>query len=177
MDGAVVDIARVHCFGSHSARSPMENSLPATDSVSANLATSTIDPAAPSIVPELPGLKLSDSIIAAEPRDLPARCPPQRPIARRITERLILGVAALALYGAWIWIPDGAHRTTPALRGRIGSPEEIAPKSTAAITAPEPKAMPDWFSPQLLYMPTWTPPPSVPLRTEVPLPMPRPTRP
>jgi hypothetical protein len=142
----------------------MENSTPASETVSSNPAVSIVE-AAPPIVPELPGLTPADSILAVEePEALRILRAPRRSIARRITERLILGVAALALYGAWAWIPDESPRATisPALRGTTGSPEVNAPtETTGAITAaasnPRP---PSWFSPDILYVPSWAPSPS-----------------
>ena len=158
-------------------RRSMDDSPQTSESVSANPAASPIDVAAPSVMPELPRVTRSDAIISVEPRVLRILLPAPRSIGRRITERLILGVAALALCAAWIWLSPEAPRKPQVLRGTL-EPEEIAPaESTAAITAPESKPTPPpWFSPQLQYVPTWMPPPSAAPRSGVPLPMPRPTR-
>jgi hypothetical protein len=133
--------------------------------------------AAPSSVPELPGVTRSEVAIAVEPRVLDTLRSAQRSAARRITERLTLGVAALALYAAWVWLPSEGPRETQVLRGTI-RPEGIAPgEIPAATTAPASNlSPPPWFSPQLLYVPTWTPPASDAPRPGVPLPLPRPTR-
>jgi hypothetical protein len=133
--------------------------------------------AAPASVPELPGVTRSEAVIAVESRVLDTLRSAQRSAARRITERLTLGVAALALYAAWVWLPSEGPRETQVLRGTI-RPEGIAPpETTAAITAPASNlSPPPWFSPQLLYVPTWIPPPSDAPRAAVPLPLPRPTR-
>jgi hypothetical protein len=153
----------------------MDDSPQAIEVVSTSPAA--ISSAAPSIVPELPGVTRSEAVLAVEPRVLDTLCSAPRSVARRITERLMLGVAALALYAAWAWLPSEGPRETQVLRSTI-RPEEIAPgETTAAITAaasnPSP---PSWFSPQLLYVPTWMPPPADALRGGVPLPLPRPTR-
>jgi hypothetical protein len=135
-----------------------------------------IGSAAPSNVPELPGVTRSEAVIAVEPRVLDT-LRARRSVARRITERLMLGVAALALYAAWVWLPSEGPRETQVLRGAI-RPEEFAPaESTAAITAPVSNPTPPlWFSSQLLYVPTWMPARSGTPGADVPLPMPRPTR-
>ena len=136
-----------------------------------------IGSAAPSIVPELPGVTRSEAVIAVEPKVLDTRRSAPRSAARRITERLMLGVAALALYAAWVWLPSEGPRETQVLRGTIRPGEIASGETTAAITAPasNPSPLP-WFSPQLLYIPTWMPPPSGALRGGVPLPLPRPSR-
>jgi hypothetical protein len=153
----------------------MRNSQPPGDLATADLPGSTTVPAAPSIVPELPGVTYSDSVIAVEPRVSRALRSPPRSIARRITERLILGVALLALYAVWIWIPPETPRTTQVLRGTLEPEEIVRPESTAAIKAPASKPTPPpWFSPQLLYVPAWMPAPLATPRAQVPLHMARP---
>jgi hypothetical protein len=153
----------------------MDDSPQAGELVSANPAA--IDSAVQTSLPKLPGVTRLDAIVAVEPRVLRVLRPVPRSIARRITERLMLGVAALALYAASVWVPPEGPREIQVLRGAI-RPEEIAPaESTGSITAPASKSTPPlWFSPQLLYVPTSMPPPSDPLRAGVPLPLPRPTR-
>jgi hypothetical protein len=132
----------------------MEDSLQASYPAGANHAALAIDSAAPPIVPELPRVIRSDAIIAVEPRVSRTLRSQPRSIARRITERIVFAVVALALYAAWIRIPPEAPRMTQVLRGTIG-PEEIAPaETTAAIPAHASKPIPPpWFSPQLLYQP------------------------
>jgi hypothetical protein len=133
--------------------------------------------AAPSIVPELLGVTRSEVAVAVEPNVLDTLRSAQRSVARRITERLTLGVAALALYGAWVWLPSEGPRETQVLRGTIRPGKIASGETTAAITAPASNpSPPPWFSPQLLYIPTWMPPPSGALRGGVPLPLPRPSR-
>jgi hypothetical protein len=61
--------------------------------------------------------------------------------------RLTLGIAALALYAAWVWLPTEAPRAPEVLRGSLG-PEDAPAEATAAITAPGSKLIPPpWFSP------------------------------
>jgi hypothetical protein len=153
----------------------MDDSPQAGELISAS--PGAIGSAAPSIVPELPGVARSEAVIAIEPRVLDTLRSAPRSVARRITERLMLGVAALALYAAWVWLSSEGPRQTQVLRGTI-RPEEIAPReTTAAITAPASNpSPPPWFSPQLFYVPSWMPPPSDAVRAGVPLPLPRPTR-
>jgi hypothetical protein len=153
----------------------MGNSQPPSDLATADLPGSKTVPASASIVPDLPGVTYSDSVIAVEPRVSATLRSPPRSIVRRITERLILGVALLVLYAAWIWIPPETPRTTQVLRGTLEPEEIVRPESTAAVTAPASKPTPPpWFSPQLLYVPTWMPAPPAAPRTQVPLPMARP---
>jgi hypothetical protein len=130
--------------------------------------------AAPSILPELPGVTRSEAV---EPRVLDTLRSTPRSVARRITERLMLGGAALALYAAWVWLPSEGPRETQVLRGTIRLEGIAPPETTAATTAPASNpSPPPWFSPQLLYVPTWMTPPADALRGGVPLPLPRPTR-
>jgi len=154
--------------------SPMENSQPPSDLATANFPASTTNATAPSIVPELPGVTYADSVIAVvEPSVSRTLRSPPRSVARRVAERFVLGVAALALYVAWIWILPDAARETPVLRGTT----EPAESSTASIPArASQQTPPPWFSPQLLYIPTRMPPPSPSPPAGVPLPMPRPGR-
>jgi hypothetical protein len=150
----------------------MENSPLDIDSVSTSSAASIDAAAAPSIVPELPSITPADSILAVDLESFPILRAPRRSMARRITERLILGVAALALYGTWVLIPDESPRATisPALRGTTGSPEVNSPTETtgAITTAASNPSPPSWFSPDILYVPSWTPPASSPARAEAP---------
>jgi hypothetical protein len=156
----------------------MENSQPPSDLATANFPASTTNAAAPSIVPELPGVTYSESVIAAvDPTVSRTLRSPPRSVARRVTERLVLGVAALAFYVAWIWILPDAPRETPVLRGTTEPAEIVSDASTASISArASQQSPPPWFSPQLLYIPTWMPPPSPSPSAGVPLPMPRPSR-
>jgi hypothetical protein len=158
--------------------SPMENSQPPSDLATVNFPASTTDPTAPSIVPELPGVLYSESVIAvvAPSTSRTVRSPP-RSVALRVTERFVLGVAALALYVAWIWVLPEAPRETPVLRPTTEPAEIVPDASTASIPARAPQQTPPpWFSPQLLYIPTWMPTPSPSPPAGVPLPMPRPSR-
>src|SRR5258708_33124147 len=111
----------------------MDSSAQTSEPASSDAPAPTIEPAAPSILPELPRLAYSDSI-AVEPRVLRTLGHPRRSVARRVTERLVLGVAALVFFAALIWSPNEAP--TQVLRGTIGSPEEMPTgSSTAAIGA------------------------------------------
>jgi len=103
---------------------------------------------------------------------------PRRSLGRRVTERLILGVAALLLYAAVTLIPFEMPRSTVVLRDTIDSNEQIpTADTTAAIAAPpSTPAAPSWLSPNLLYVPPWPPQSPVPPKAEVPLPLERPTR-
>jgi hypothetical protein len=156
----------------------MENPQPPSDLTTANSPASTTNATAHSIVPELPGVTYSDSVIAVvDPSVSRTLRSPPRSVARRVTERLVLGLAALALYAAWIWILPDAARETPVLRGTTEPAEIVPDASTASIPArASQQTPPPWFSPQLLYIPTWMPPPSPSPPAGVPLPMPRPSR-
>jgi hypothetical protein len=137
--------------------------------------SAAIESAAAPVPPKLPGVTRTDAIVAPEPRVLRILRPAPRSIVRRVTERLMLGVVALALYAAWFWSSLETTPETQVLRGTI-RPDEIAPAGVTIPTpAPQPNS-PSWFSPQLLYVPTWTPAPSDAPRANVPLPTPRPTR-
>jgi hypothetical protein len=127
-------------------------------------------------VPELPSVTFSDAITFVEPRVLQDLLPARRSFARRITERLILGIAALASYAALVGLPTESPHAPQTLRGALEA-EEIAPaESTAAITTYGSRVTPPpWFSPQLLYVPSWMPPPAGAPQLRAPLPAPRPT--
>jgi hypothetical protein len=150
----------------------MENSRPQSDLATAHFPASTTDPTAPSIVPELPGVTYSDSVIAVvEPIVSRTLRSPPRSVARRVAARFVLGVAASALYVAWIRTLSEAPRETPVLRGTT-EPAKLEPAvSTAAIPARAlQQTPPPWFSPQLLYVPTWMPASSDAPRAGVPCP-------
>jgi hypothetical protein len=135
-------------------------------------------PAAPTMggVPELPSLTFSDVITFVEPRFLRYLLPARRSFSRRITERLILGIAALASYAALIWLPAEAPRAPQTLRGALEATEIAPADSTAAITSYGSRATPPpWFSPQLLYVPSWMPPPAGAPQLRAPLRAPRST--
>jgi hypothetical protein len=68
----------------------MDDSPQAGELVSANPAA--IDSAVQTSLPKLPGVTRSDAIVAVEPRVLWVLRPVPRSIARRITERLMLGL-------------------------------------------------------------------------------------
>jgi hypothetical protein len=152
---------------------------PASESVRTDPPVPIMRSLGPSIVPALPSDSRPEGTITVEPRVLRVLGPQPRSIARRISERLILGVAALALFGVWVWMAGQHPLTTNSspLRGAIASPETVAPpEPVAAITNAESKSlMPAWFSPQLLYAPTMAPSPAASPREEVPVPIPRPT--
>jgi hypothetical protein len=133
------------------------------------------EPAPASMLPELHGVTPSDSII--EPRVL-RLLRPRRSLGRRVTERLILGAAALLLYAALTLIPFEMPGSTVVLRGTIDPSEQIpSAETTAAIAAPaSTPAAPSWLSPNLLYVAPWPPQSPVLPKAEVPLPLERPTR-
>jgi len=128
----------------------------------------------PSITPSLRSHGRAEATIAVDPRVLRVLCPQPRSLVRRIAERLVLGVAALTLFGVWAWMAGQTSSTmnTLPLRGTNASPEAVAlPGPDAAITNPESKLLkPAWFSPQILYSPTMAPSATAPPRTEVPVP-------
>jgi hypothetical protein len=129
------------------------------------------EPSAPFIMPSLPSDGRAEVTVAVDPRVLRLSGPKPRSLVRRIAERLVLGVAALALFGVWVWMAGQTPSTnTSPLRGTNASPETVAlPEPDAAITNPESKSlMPAWFSPQILYSPAMAPSATTPPRTEVP---------
>jgi hypothetical protein len=128
------------------------------------------------VLRELPRVTFSDAITFVEPRVLQDLLPARRSFARRITERLILGIAALASYAALVGLPTESPQAPQTLRGALET-EKIAPaESTAAIAAYGSRATPPpWFSPQLLYVPSWTPPPAGASQMRALTPAPRPT--
>ena len=143
-------------------------------------ATSMLEAAAPSLAPELPIITAADSIGADEPRASRGSRPRRRSVARRIKERLMLGVAAIALFGAWVWLPHESSYTTSAspLADTDGPSDAMAPAEATVATSPaESKStMPVWFTPESLTLP------AVALRSSaqaaadaaIPLPAPRP---
>jgi hypothetical protein len=127
-------------------------------------------------VPELPSLTFSDVIAFVEPRVLQGLLPARRSFSRRITERLILGIAALASYAALVWLPAEAPRAPQTLRGALEAAEIAPAESKAAMTSYGSRATPPpWFSPQLLYVPSWMLPPARTPQLRAPLPEPRST--
>jgi hypothetical protein len=142
---------------------------------------SMFEAAAPSLAPELPILTAADSISADEPRVPRDLRPRRRSVARRIKERLVLGVAALALFGAWIWLaPESSYTTSasPLTDTDVPSGSIAAAEATAAISpVASNSTMPVWFSPETLRLPAVVLPPSAPSGADaaVPLPVPRPS--
>jgi hypothetical protein len=115
----------------------------------------TVSPA-PFITPSLPSDGRAGVTAAPDPRVLRPSGPQPRPLMRRIAERLVLGVATLALLGGWVWMAGQAPFTRNALllRGTNASAETVAALD-AAITNPASKSlMPAWFSSEILYSPT-----------------------
>jgi hypothetical protein len=146
------------------------------DDASQAVVNPAASPTGVGVVPELPGVTFSDAITFAEPRVLQDLLPSRRSFARRITERLILGIAALASYAALVGLPTESPQVPQTLRGALEA-QEIAPaENTAAITAHGSRATPPpWFSPQLLYVPSWMPPSSAAPQLRAPLLTPRQT--
>jgi hypothetical protein len=83
--------------------------------------------------------------VAAEPI---ARPPRLRSVARRITERLVLAIAALAVVGVGAWTVSGTQDVTNAVSERTtnASPEPASPINTTQLR-------PAWLSPEVLYGP------------------------
>jgi hypothetical protein len=154
---------------------------PTSESAGSDPPVPIMESRVPSIVPALPSDSRPEGTITVEPRVLRVLGPQPRSIARRIAGRLVLGVAALALFGVWIWMAGQTPLTTNSSppRGTIAAPETVAPpEPVAPITNAESKSlMPAWFLPQMIdnYATTITPSPAAPSRAEVPVPIPRPT--
>jgi hypothetical protein len=80
--------------------------------------------------------------------ELMAPRPRPRSVARRVTERLALAVAALAVFWAGVWIaPEPQSMTNSATaRATNAPPEPAADVNTAALR-------PAWLAPEILYGP------------------------
>jgi hypothetical protein len=138
-------------------------------------------------VADLPGVERDTPAAAVEPVIPRAR---SRPMARRVGERLALGVVVLILLGAGLWMLDGRRgRATDPVASLRGATDASRP-AAADYPADTRAAPPNWLSPQMLFAPSIAPPspppassprppsspsPSSPIpRAEVPLPLPRP---
>ena len=79
-----------------------------------------------------------DELIAPRPRS----------VVRRVTERLALAVAALAVFWVGVWITPEPQDVTKSVTARaaIAPPEPVADFSTAALR-------PAWLAPEILYGP------------------------
>jgi hypothetical protein len=86
-----------------------------------------------------------------------ARGPRRRSVARRVTERLVLGVAALGL-GAALWMTPGFQNAS----NMVSAPETTAAtQDTPQIDTTALKSMePAWFSPEILYATAIAPSPA-----------------
>jgi hypothetical protein len=84
--------------------------------------------------------------IKVEPNARPARC---RSVARRVTERLALAVAALAVVGVGAWMVPLSQDVTNAVSER---PTNASPEPASSINTTE--LRPAWLSPEILYGPT-----------------------
>jgi|SRR5215469_12750414 len=111
---------------------------------------------------------LADSVTARQERILNDLHPRQRSVARRVKKRLVLGIAALALFGLSVWIiPAEPADTTsapsadsPALHRIEKSQERIAAAKPRLATQSMAEA-PSWLQGALAV-----PPPAIPsLRT------------
>jgi hypothetical protein len=124
------------------------------------------DSTAPSIVPSLPNAFRPELTDTVDPRVL---SPQPRSVTRRVAERLVLAVAALALIGAatW-WAPD--PEDTDSASGET----TISPPSPGYDAADSGTPQPGWIVPEILFAPTIGPAPT--RRADVPLPVPRPGR-
>jgi hypothetical protein len=86
-----------------------------------------------------------------------ARAPRGRSVARRVTERLVLGIAALGL-GAAVWMTPGfqdASNTVSATEANAAT-EDTPQIDTTALKSMEPA----WLSPEILYATAIAPPPT-----------------
>jgi hypothetical protein len=83
---------------------------------------------------------------AAEPI---ARPPRLRSVARRVTERLALAVAALAVVGVGAWMVPLSQDATNAVSERATN---ASPEPASSINTTE--LRPAWLSPEILYGPT-----------------------
>ena len=97
------------------------------------------------------------------------RLSPRRSVARRIKERLVLAVAALAIVGAGTWMAPEAQDVTNSVAAPAASaaPEPSAPINTAEL-------QPAWLVPEILYGPAMARSP-IP-HAEVPRSAPKPGR-
>lgn len=92
----------------------------------------------------------------------PARAP--RAVMRRVGERLLLAVFALALGGVWLYVAESRQQTTDLAPATVAPVEAAAPPSEVAAPAgnaadAKPTA-PGWLSPQLFYTAPQFPPAS-----------------
>jgi hypothetical protein len=104
------------------------------------------------------------------------RLPPPRSVMRRVGERLVLAVLALALTAAALWTAQTRRDPAPVTATAVIQSSEPA----ATDNAVDPKvSQPTWLSPEMFYAPPpmlpSAPPSSAP-RADVPLPQPRPDR-
>ena len=122
-------------------------------------------------VADLPSLDHFESGGAAAPV---LRLSEPRSLARRVGERMALGVIALALVGVGLWMDPGGRdqASDPASLRGAESTDPAAPDGATDAKAQQPT----WLSPEMFYAPP--PMPSVPAasRADVPLPTPRPDR-
>jgi hypothetical protein len=100
-----------------------------------------------------------------------ARSSRRRSITRRVTERLVLGVAALGV-GAAVWIAQGFQDATNAVSGREANAasEETAGLDATALKSTEPA----WLAPEMLYATAIAPAPA--RRAAAPAFLPKPGR-
>jgi hypothetical protein len=123
--------------------------------------------------PSLPDNEPFEPDSAIEPT---IRLSQPRSVMRRVGERLVLAVLALALTGVGLWTAQTRLDRAPASAAAAVQPSEpAAPDNTADAKA----SQPTWMSPEMFYapppMPATAPPSSAP-RADVPLPVPRPDR-
>jgi hypothetical protein len=105
--------------------------------------------------------------IMVQPMSRPSR---RRSVARRVTERLALAVAALGLAWAGVSMAPGPRDVTNSvpMRATSGSPESVAPIDTT-----EPNSVgPAWLVPEILYGPARAPSPMRPAQAARPVPTP-----
>jgi hypothetical protein len=124
--------------------------------------------------------RMRGELASAAPRCKPAGHPapgiavsgvaraPRRSLARRVTERLVLGVAALGV-GAAVWMTPGFQDASNAVSAtEANAATEDAPQiDTTTLKSMEPA----WLSPEMLYATAIAPPPTQ--RAEAPPPLPR----
>jgi hypothetical protein len=123
----------------------------------------------PSIVPSFPTVDDLEPTITIDARDLRIPDSQTRTFVGRIATRMVLGVVALSLFEAVVWI--GQNHPSTGVSAEVTSPEP-----NVAMTAADSKPFePSWFSPEIFSAIAVDPSPSAPPLADVPMPKPRPS--
>jgi len=115
---------------------------------------------------EAPSMRHEPVQVLADLRELPhpesglavrqlARMSRPRSIARRVSERLALAVAALG-FGAAAWMAPGAQEAPDLVS--VGATNAAPEKATPTDTATRMLVEPAWFAPEILYATAIAPP-------------------